>query len=213
MKIFIGWLIFVLFISCTVTKYNETPVARNINLNSEKLIVWQFQHPNWDISESSTQKITNKLKVENCYDIIEYDSIIDICYRYMINFNDSVSAWQLKLLNNITGARYLLLSEVVDKSKKKGVIGPFLFEYEKDLYYPFPKDEGRWLTYQFQFYDLVNQECIYNLNVKVSAFKYESETSSGDVWRYYSLSASNLNKIALRKGIKKIKKNIKMQLI
>jgi hypothetical protein len=195
--------------SCTVTNYKQYPSVPAIELNKDKIIVWQFQHPVWDISDASTKKLVEKLKGKECFSIVEYDSISDICYRNMINFNDSISSGQLVLLNKLTGSRYLLLSEVIDISKKKGLLGPFIYEYERDVYYPFPKDEGRWLTYQFQLYDLLNQVKIYNLKVKVSAFKYESETSSGGVWRYYSLSALNLNRIAMKKGIRKLNKSLK----
>jgi hypothetical protein len=195
--------------SCTVTKYNQNPSVPAIELNKDKIIVWQFQHPDWDIGDFNTKKLIEKLKGNDCYSVVEYDSISDICYRNMINFNDSISLGQLVLLAKLTGSRYLLLSEVIDISKKKGILGPFLYEYERDVYYPYPKDEGRWLTYRFQLYDLLNQGKIYNLKVKVSAFKYESETSSGDIWRYYSLSALNLNRIALKKGIRKLNKSLK----
>jgi len=107
---------------------------------------------------------------------------------------------------SITNIRYILKGKLLNKSNKNGLLGPFLYEYEKKIYYPFSSDEGRWLTYEFDLYDLALKAKIYTLKVEAEAVSQDFKNSSGDIGRVYSLSSTNLNAIALKEGIKKLKK-------
>lgn len=195
--------------SCTEIRYIQQPQYPIFSLKNEKILIWPFQHSSISISEKNNHELLTKLSGHTCAMIIPFDSVSDLCYRNMIDFTDSLSVDKMKIFYSISGIRYVLKGQILDKSNNKGLFGPFLYEYEKEIYYPFSSDEGRWITYLFELYDLVLNTKVYSLTLKAEAVSEDFENSSGDIGRVYSLSSTNLNAIALRKGIKKLNKSLK----
>jgi hypothetical protein len=195
--------------SCTELRYIQQPQFPILSLKNEKILIWPFQHSSFSISEKNDYELLTKLSVSNCAIIIPYDSVSDLCYRNMIDFTDSLSVDEMKIFYSNSGIRFVLKGQLLDKSNNKGLSGPFLYENEREIYYPFSSNEGRWITYLFELYDLVLNTKVYSLTVKAEAVSEDFENSSGDIGRVYSLSSTNLNAIALRKGIKKMNKSLK----
>ncbi|HYX08501.1 MAG TPA: hypothetical protein VE912_17350 [Bacteroidales bacterium] len=193
-------------ISCTEIRYIQQPIYPILSLMNEKILIWPFQHISNSIAVRNNNELLNKLKGQSCALIIPFDSVSNICYRNLIDFSDSMSVDQMFTFYSITNIRYILKGKLLNKSNKNGLLGPFLYEYEKKIYYPFSSDEGRWLTYEFDLYDLALKAKIYTLKVEAEAVSQDFKNSSGDIGRVYSLSSTNLNAIALKKGIKKLKK-------
>jgi len=197
--------------SCTETRYIQQPQYPLLSMKNEKILIWPFQHSSISFSEKNSNLLLTELRGRTCALIIPFDSVSELCYINLIDFSDSVVLEKMKEFYLITGIRYVLKGKVLNKSEKTGLLGPFLYEYEKETYYPFPNDEGRWITYVFELYDLVLNAKTYTLTVKVEAVSEDFENSSGDISRIYSLSSTNLNAIALKKGIKKLKRTFKCQ--
>jgi hypothetical protein len=177
-----------------------------LSMKNEKILIWPFQHSSISVSEKNSNLLLTELRGRTCALIIPFDSVSELCYKNLIDFSDSVTLEKMKEFYSITGIRYVLIGKLLNKSEKTGIGGPYLYEYEKDIYYPFPNSEGRWITYVFELHDFVFNAKTYTLTVKVEAVPQDFEKSSGDVSRKYPLASTNLNAIALKKGIKKLKR-------